>query len=299
MAEYAIETEQLTKQYHSVFAADHVSLHVQKGEIYGFIGRNGAGKTTCMKMICGLTKPTGGTVKINGSGSGGCSVIGNLIEAPGLYGGMTAAENLKCLALLHGKIADKLVPELLELVGLQQSSAQYVNQFSLGMRQRLGIAAALVGDPEILVLDEPINGLDPQGIADVRSLILRLKHDRGCTVMVSSHILSELAKIADTFGIIHNGRLLCEISAAELQNQTSDYTEIISENPQQVCDVLTAHGIQNIRLTAEGAVQFSGCTDRPAEINRMLFENGCSIIESKRNHTDLEQFYLNLTGGAV
>ena len=296
--EYAIETEQLTKQYNSVFAANRVSLHVQKGEIYGFIGRNGAGKTTCMKIICGLTKPNDGTVKINGQINSGCSVIGNLIEAPGLYGSMTAEENLQCLALLHGKKADKLIPELLELVGLSRFTKLYVSQFSLGMRQRLGIAAALVGKPEFLVLDEPINGLDPQGIADVRNLILHLKHERKCTIMISSHILSELAKIADTFGIIHNGCLLREISAEELQKQTADHTEIVSENPQQVCDALKAYGIQDIALTEDGTVRFFGCTDRAAEINRILFENGCSIIESRRNHTDLEQYYLNLTGGA-
>lgn len=297
--DYAIETEQLTKQYGSSYAANQVSLHIKKGEIYGFIGRNGAGKTTCMKMICGLTIPTGGSVKINGMKSGGCSVIGNLIEAPGLYGNMSAEENLKCLALLHGKKSETQIPELLELVGLRQNAKQYVNQFSLGMKQRLGIAAALVSEPEILVLDEPINGLDPQGIADVRSLILYLKNEKNCTIMVSSHILTELARIADTFGIIHNGRLLTEISAEALQKQTEDYMEIVSEDPQQVFDVLTAHGIRDVRMTEDRTVQFYGCTDRSAELNRMLFENGCSIIESRRNHTDLEQYYLKLTGGTA
>ena len=225
--DYVIETRELTKRYGQHAAADAVSLHVKRGEIYGFIGRNGAGKTTCMKMICGLTTPTSGGIRLFGKSeqeSGPLrSRIGSLIEEPGLYYEMTAYENLKCRCLMTGIDEKGYIDSLLELVGLSYARNRKAKAFSLGMRQRLGIALALTGNPEILVLDEPINGLDPQGIAEMRQLFVRLKEEKHLAIMISSHILEELAKLADTFGIIHDGRLLQEISREQLMEECSSY----------------------------------------------------------------------------
>lgn len=294
--EYAIETEKLTKRYSKQCAADSVSLHIPRGAIYGFIGRNGAGKTTCMKMICGITHPSSGKIRILGTENSGYERIGSLIEDPGLYYNMTAAQNLHCRCILTGADPEKNIMSLLRLVGLEQVASKEPAEYSLGMRQRLGIAMALVGYPEILVLDEPINGLDPQGIAEVRDLLYRLAKERNLTIMISSHILGELAKIADVFGIIHNGKLIAEISAAELMKNNTDVIEIRTDSTEKVSAVLTKQGVA-FNVTAEDTVQIHDASDHSMEINKLLIEGGCGIIESRIIRMDLEDYYLKLTGG--
>lgn len=220
MSEMLLETRGLTKQYGHHKAVDSVSMHIKKGAIYGFIGRNGAGKTTCLKMISGLSKPTSGEIEIFGYKGKDLqkvrSRVGCLIEAPGLYGNMTAYENLNIKCKLLGIKKADYVEEILKTVGLEQVGRKKTKHFSLGMKQRLGIGLALVGEPDLLVLDEPINGLDPQGIAEVRDTIQRLQKERNMTICISSHILEELSKIATDYGIIHNGSLLQELTRDEL-----------------------------------------------------------------------------------
>lgn len=229
--EYIVSTENLTKTYKKVNAADSVNLHINKGDIYGFIGRNGAGKTTTLKMLCGLANPTSGTFSLFGKSyeevlaTNAFSKIGCLVEEPGLYGSMTAFDNvyLKCLS---AGISDKeYARELLRLVDLADTGKKKAKSFSLGMKQRLGIAIALVGDPELLILDEPTNGLDPQGIMEIRETIQKLNQEKGITFIISSHILEELSKIATRYGIIDKGHLLEELSAEELKNKADNLEE--------------------------------------------------------------------------
>lgn len=300
--EYAITTNCLTKRYKRNVAVDSVSLHVKKGEIYGFIGRNGAGKTTCMKVICGLASPTAGEVSLfgrTGAQAAECfGKIGNLIENPGIYGNMTAEQNMEAKCILMGIQREGYVQELLKFVGLGDVGRKKAKQFSLGMRQRLGIALALVGEPEILVLDEPINGLDPQGIVEVRETLLRLKTEKNMTIMISSHILEELSKLADTYGIIDNGRLLQEISREELEEKCESFIRIRLDQPQTACTILEGMGISRMRIMDEHTLCVYERLEDSAWMNTALVRGGCSISEIVVIFGQLEDYYLQLTGGA-
>ena len=214
--EFILTTTNLTKTYGKKDAAKDINIHVREGEIYGLIGRNGAGKTTVMRVISGLSKATSGSYELFGENKFG---VGVLIESPGIYPNMSAEENirLKCIAL--GCNNSDYIQSLLKTVGLENTGKKPAGSFSLGMRQRLGIGLALVGDPRMIVLDEPINGLDPQGIVEVRKTLERLKNEKGITIMISSHILDELSKLADSYGIIHEGRLLDEFTTEELNDR--------------------------------------------------------------------------------
>ena len=299
--DYVIETRELTKRYGQHAAADAVSLHVKRGKIYGFIGRNGAGKTTCMKMICGLTTPTSGGIRLFGKSeqeSGSLrSRIGSLIEEPGLYYEMTAYENLKCRCLMTGIDEKGHIDSLLELVGLSYARNRKAKAFSLGMRQRLGIALALTGNPEILVLDEPINGLDPQGIAEMRQLFVRLKEEKHLAIMISSHILEELAKLADTFGIIHDGRLLQEISREQLMEECSSYAEIITTQPEQITASLEKMGYTRFQIMDKETVRVFERLDETAAMNRQLILDGCTVAQSRIVTAELEDYFFKITGG--
>ena len=214
--EYLLHTNGLTKQYGRHKAVNAVNIHIRQGDIYGLIGRNGAGKTTILKMISGLAAPTEGEFSLFGKTGKEAyqymSRIGTLIEAPGVYPNMSAAENLKLKCLAMGVRKKGVIEELLKTVGLSNAGKKKVKHFSLGMKQRLGIALALVGDPDLVILDEPINGLDPQGIAEIRETLSRLNKEKNITFIISSHILEELSKIATNYGIIHDGVLLQEMT---------------------------------------------------------------------------------------
>ena len=235
--EYAVETNCLTKKFHHHVAVSQINMHVKRGEIYGFIGRNGAGKTTCMKMLCGLSTQTDGEIRLFGKQGAETKAymerIGNLIENPGLYPNMTGYENLKCKCIAMGIYKKGYIEEILKQVGLENDRKKKVKNYSLGMKQRLGIGMALVGEPDLLILDEPINGLDPQGIAEIRDTLKRLNQKKGITILISSHILEELYKVADTFGIINQGELILELSKEELEKRCSDYIEIQTEDAQR------------------------------------------------------------------
>ena len=239
MSYYIIETCSLTKMYGEQASVSDLSIHVKKGRIYGLLGRNGAGKTTTMKMLLGLTAPTSGEVKIFGKPIYGNEKkilprVGCLIESPGFYPNLTATENLKIFAKLRGLKGSNYIRSALERVNLPSQDTKLFSQYSLGMKQRLAIALAVMHDPAVLVLDEPINGLDPIGIAEVRSFIRELCDVRGKTILISSHILSEIALLADDIGIIDHGVLLEESSMGELEKKNSKYIML------QVSDVSKA-----------------------------------------------------------
>lgn len=301
--EYLLRTNGLTKRYGHKTAVDHVNLHIRQGAIYGLIGRNGAGKTTILRMIAGLASPTEGEISLFGETGKKAlymtSRIGTLIEAPGLYPNMSAAENLKLKCLALGVRKKGYIDELLDAVGLSGVGRKRVRNFSLGMKQRLGIALALVGDPDLLVLDEPINGLDPQGIAEVRETLSRLNRDRNITLMISSHILEELSKIATDYGIIHNGVLLQELTQEELLARCSERIELKTDDPRRACVVLEEMGIHDYKVIDAGTIQIFERLNDGGEITMKLAENGVKTMGITVKNEALEDYYLNLTGGAI
>lgn len=302
MSEILLQTAGLTKQYGHHKAVDHVDLHIKKGAIYGFIGRNGAGKTTCLRMISGLASPTEGEISIFGySGRKLKNVrsrIGCLIEEPGLYKNMTAQDNLTVKCKLFGIKKKGYIDELLETVGLKEAGKKKVRHFSLGMRQRLGIALALVGEPDLLVLDEPINGLDPQGIAEVRDTIQSLRDRRNMTVLISSHILEELSKIATDYGIIHNGSLLQELTREELMQRCSERIEMTLENPEAALPVLDSMGFVSYQVVDRHHIHIFERLNESDVLNMALVRAGIPVKGLSIISEELENHFLNLTGGA-
>ncbi|HIX66752.1 MAG TPA: ABC transporter ATP-binding protein [Candidatus Anaerostipes excrementavium] len=300
--EELLRTYGLTKQFGKHRAVDHVDLHVNRGAIYGFIGRNGAGKTTFLRMVCGLAAPTEGEIEIFGARGKELqkirSRIGCLIEGPGLYGNMTAKENMEIKCRFCGIKRPGYIEELLDMVGLSDVGKKKTKKFSLGMKQRLGIAMALIGEPDLLVLDEPINGLDPQGIAEVRDIILRLNRERNMTILISSHILEELSKISTDYGIIHHGCLLQELTREELMEKCSDRIEITLNQAKAAVPVLDGLGIKNYRVVDRDHIHIFERLDESGQINMELTKAGITVTEIAKTSEELESYFLNLTGGA-
>ena len=301
--EYILTTDNLTKVYGEKRAADAVSLHIKKGDVYGLIGRNGAGKTTILKMICGLSRPTSGSVTFLGKTgselSSEMSKIGSLIESPALFLKMTAYQNLKIKCILCGKNDDEYIKSLLKQVGLENVEKKSVQNFSLGMKQRLGIALALVGDPEFIVLDEPINGLDPQGIAEMREIIARLSKELGMTVIVSSHILDELAKVANSFGIINDGKLIDEFTSKELEMRCGKYVRLKTGDVEKSEKVLADNGISSYSILENGNIKINGEIEDTSKLIAALVGAGVPVYELASVQSTLEEYYLNRTGGGV
>ena len=242
--EFIVETKDLTKKFSNKIAVNNVDMHIKKGDIYGFIGKNGAGKTTAMKMILGLLNPTDGEILINNSKELDKErrKIGSLIENPGIYKGCTAYENLKRFSIIYGG-NDSEIKDILELVGLADTGKKKAGKFSLGMKQRLGIAITLLGNPELLVLDEPINGLDPAGIKEIRDLLVKLNEERGVTILISSHILDELARITTTYGIINDGSLIEEVSSEELEENCKRNLMIKVNDVEKATKILESNNL--------------------------------------------------------
>lgn len=293
MSELILTTSGLTKSFKKFKAVDNVNLHIEKGAIYGFIGRNGAGKTTFLKMIAGLSSPTSGKIENHIAKE----KIGCLIENPGLYPNMSAYTNLAIKCHAFG-ISDKnYINDLLKLVGLSETGKKKTKQFSLGMKQRLGIAMALVGEPELLLLDEPINGLDPQGIIEVRETILKLNKERGITILISSHILEELSKIATHYGIIEKGELIKEFTSDELLNICNDGVVVNAQDVNAAEDVLKAMGIADYKVLEDAKIAINGNTENSAKINKALVDAGVDVYEIYIKGQQLEEYFVDLTGG--
>lgn len=301
--EYVLRTSNLTKNFQKHCAVDNVSIHIKRGEIYGFIGRNGAGKTTFMKMISGLAVPSSGEIELFGDKNddmGECrNRIGSLIENPGIYPNMSGESNLRCKSLALGIHRVDYEKKLMEMVGLKDVGKKRVKNYSIGMKQRLGIAMAMVGEPDFLILDEPINGLDPQGIVEVRDILLKLKNEKNMTILISSHILEELSKIADTFGIIHEGRLVQEISSEELMEKCSDYIEIKLNRTDIAVTHIEQMGFKNYKVTDNETICIYDQLERSGELNRILVENGIDVRAVSVVREKLENYFLKLIGGDI
>lgn len=303
MSEYLLQTACLTKKYGRQNAVDSLSLNIKKGSIYGLIGRNGAGKTTFMKMISGLAKPTSGDIKLFGDNSGDSGSqqcrIGALIEVPGIYDDMTAFDNMKMKAIAMGVYSKDKINELLTLVGLADTGRKKAGKFSLGMKQRLGIAMSMIGTPDLLILDEPINGLDPQGIIEIRNVIAKLNREYEITIIISSHILDELARIATHYAIINEGRLVLELPKEDLLARCTECIEIKSDEIKKICVVLEEMGFSDYEVYEDGAMRVNNCCDKVGEINMEIAKRGISIRSISVRQESLEEFFVNITGEAA
>ena len=297
--EYIVETTNLCKQYPGKLACDSINMKIRKGDIYGFIGKNGAGKTTLMKILLGLTNATSGSFKLFESDNldEQRKKIGSLIEAPGLYKDCSAYENMKRFSMIYGGTKEE-INELLKIVGLDNVGKRKAGQFSLGMRQRLGIAISMLGNPELLILDEPINGLDPAGIKEIRDTLLKINKERGVTMLVSSHLLDELAKITTRYGIINNGVLVEEIDAAELEERCKTSLVITSDNAKRVVELLMANNIIDSESYTinENSVVITKGFDKPAEINELLVKSGLKVSELKVSGEGFENYFIERIG---
>lgn len=295
--ENVLKAKNIVKKYNNRKVLDSVDMNISKGDIYGFIGKNGAGKTTFMKVVLDLTKPDSGTVELfNGKSINETGLkVGSLIEAPGLYKNATGLENLKRFAILYGDDETDLM-NLLEEVGLKNAAKKKVKGYSLGMRQRLGIAISLLGNPEFLLLDEPINGLDPEGIKDIRDLILKLNKEKGITFLVSSHLLDELSKIVTRYGIINNGQLIEEIDAKMLRDKCKNKLVIEVNNPEKAKEIISPL-INDKEITIENnKLEIESFSDSVL-INKTLINNGFEVSAIYQNESSLEEYFMQRIGG--
>lgn len=297
--EVVLKAEKLTKKFKNKLALDSVSLEVKKGDIYGLIGKNGAGKTTFIKVVTGLIKSTSGDIELFGSKdlNNGRKKIGTVIESPAWYPNFTARQNLEVHKKLLGNIKNNDIDDILKIVGLSDTGRKKAKHFSLGMKQRLGIAIALMGEPEFLVLDEPINGLDPTGIKDMRDLILYLNKERGITILISSHILEELSKVATCYGIISDGVLVDQFETKELNNRLKNYIEIQVGNVEKAINVIKEDIKTNNFDVVDNKIRLYDHFDNMAEINDTLVKNGILVESLSYKNDDSESYFINLMGG--
>lgn len=296
---FAIETTALTKMYGDKAAVKRLDLKVREGEIYGFIGRNGAGKSTTLKMLSGLASPTEGEIRLFGKPVSDPVVrrrLGVLIEAAGLYPNMTARQNVVMKAKCMGLADENSVDYVLQVTGMQDAGKKKVKHFSMGMKQRLGVALALLGNPDMLILDEPLNGLDPEGIRELRQLVLKL-HEEGKTILVSSHILGELSKISTNYGIIKDGELIEQITREELEEKCQDYFQIQVQDVQRALAMIqeTFPEVQ-AEVSDARSIRLYGVKDG-AELNQMLVENQIAVYASGFHRMDLEGYFLDRMEG--
>lgn len=300
--EYILEANALTKRYRKFSALNGLTMHIPKGSIYGFVGRNGAGKTTLIRLICGLQEPSGGEYLLNGIKCTDRGIIksrsriGAVVESPAIYPEMTAEQNLRQQNYTLRSADSAEISELLSLVGLDNTGKKKVKNFSLGMRQRLGIAVALAGNPEFLILDEPTNGLDPQGIIEMRELILKLNAEKGITVLISSHILDELSRLATHYGFIDRGHMLREMSAEELEQACRKSISMNVSDTGILSEVLDGYGVEYEIIDSGKAKIFAEI--QVTELVTRLFLRGCTVYSMRENDESLESFYMNLVGGA-
>lgn len=303
MSDMIIETINLTKQYGEQKSVNNLNLQVKQGRIYGLLGRNGAGKTTTMKLLLNLTDPTYGEIRIFGKNIKKDAKkilprIGSLIEAPGFYPNLTGTENLKIFALLRGTPTRNAIQDSLETVGLPYGDKKLFSQYSLGMKQRLAIALAIMHDPELLILDEPVNGLDPIGIAEMRSFIRGLSSIKKKTILISSHILSEISLLADDIGIIDHGVLLEQESLVNLEEKNGRYLHFIISDPSQAARILEKNfNTKNFTVEQGNSLRIYEDHLPAALLNRTFVENGLEVSEARTCEDSLEDYFRRITGG--
>jgi len=300
--EYILQTSQLVKKYGKFTALAGLTMNVPKGSIYGFVGRNGAGKTTLIRLITGLNNPTSGDFSLFGAKNNTPDIlrarrkVGAVVETPSLHPEMTARDNL----IQHYKtlgLPPTDLDNILNLVGLPNTGRKKAKNFSLGMRQRLGIAFSLVGNPEFLVLDEPINGLDPQGIMEVREMIMRLNQERGITILISSHILDELSRLATHYGFVDKGMLLQELSAEELNERCRSSLRVTVNDTALLSKTLDEMNLEYKVLSDTEADIFTQVNVTPLVL--ALNNNGCEVIRMTERHESLENYFMGLVGGGA
>ncbi len=300
MMEYILQTDNIVKSYGKTKALNGLSMKIPKGAIYGFIGRNGAGKTTAIRIICGLQNPNEGSFtlfNVNSHDKKICEVrkrTGAIIEKPAFYSDLSAEKNLKLQYDMLGIPSYDDIPELLKLVGLSDTEKKKAGKFSLGMKQRLGIAIALAGNPDFILLDEPINGIDPQGIVEIRELILTINKEKGVTVLISSHILDELSKLATHYGFIDKGRIVEEISAEELEKKCRKVTKLKVSDEKALLLLLDEIGF-DYEVEADGHINVFGKIN-VTELVTKLASSGCELLSVNESDESLENYYINLVG---
>ncbi len=300
--ENILTVNNLKKTYGKFNALNGLSMNVPKGSVYGFVGKNGAGKTTLIRLVCGLQFATEGSFTLYGKSSLSSDIskarrrMGAVVETPSIYLDMTAVDNLKQQYRVIGAPSFDGIPELLKLVGLADTGKKKARNFSLGMRQRLGIAVALCGSPDFLLLDEPINGLDPQGIIEIRELILNLNRDRGITVLISSHILDELSKLATHYGFIDNGKLVKEISAEDLEKECRKAARVSVSNTKALALTLDGLGLEYRILDDKTADIFGEISI--TKLTEALKDSGCELFSINEHDESLEAYFINLVGGS-
>lgn len=305
MNEYVLRTHRITKQYKNDYALKSVDLNVRKGDIYGFIGQNGAGKSSLIRIAVGLSIPTDGTVKLFGESSTGSLALarkrmGVIVESPALLPHMTAHENLEVHRLQRGIPGKECISKTLALVGLEDTGKKKAKNFSLGMKQRLGLAGALLHEPEFLILDEPTNGLDPMGIIELRELIKTLNREKGLTVLISSHILSELHLLADRYGFIHKGELLEEMSAKELNEKCKQHLRIRVNHAEKAASVIeTELHTTDFEVMPDGTIKLYRYLDDVRKVSVALTASGLIIEQFMPMGDDLESYFTKLVGGDV
>lgn len=299
---YVLKTRNLTKSYNQVPVVNQVNINVCKGDIYGLIGKNGAGKTTLMKMICGLVRPTDGKLELFESDNlvEERKRIGCMIEQPALYPNMTASEHLIYYNKLMGMKGTHAVDEVLELVGLAGTQKKKTKQFSLGMKQRLSIAIALLGNPDMLILDEPINGLDPTGIKEIRELIMRLNKEQNITIIISSHILGELSKVATRYGVIESGNLVEEFTKEELEQRCKTCIQVVVDDMKMAAYVLDdIIQSKDYKIVDDNTVYIYDHLDEKRNINEQLVRNNVAVEDINLVGQDLEMYFMELMGGCA
>ncbi|MGE7914949.1 ABC transporter ATP-binding protein [Lysinibacillus xylanilyticus] len=302
---YIVKTNQLTKVYEGKEVVSAVNMHVKKGEIYGFLGPNGAGKTTVMKMLTNLTKPTGGDIEIFGEKLTDQSYevlkrLGTIIEYPIFYENLTAKETLELHCEYMGYYDKKEITHVLDLVKLTNTEKKRVKDFSLGMKQRLGIARAIITKPELLILDEPINGLDPVGIKELRELFKMLCKEYGITIIISSHILGEIEQMADTIGVIKNGRLITEVSMDAVNHSQADYIEVIVNDGKKAAFIIEKElHITNFKLMDDNSIRIYESTASQKVLTKTLIEHDIEIEGISKKTSSLEDYFLKLINGGV
>ena len=300
--EYILRTNTVSKKYTNYYAVDKVSISIQKGEIYGLIGENGAGKSTLMKMIAGLVEPSEGSIELSGNFVPQTERyrIGCVIESPALYAELTAKQNLEVFRKAYGLSSKESVQQILKQVGLSQYENKIVKKFSLGMKQRLAIGVALLGNPDFLILDEPINGLDPTGIQDMRNFLLKLNREEHITIMISSHILGELSKIATKYGIIKNGKLIEEITAKELNEKCQCCLKIKASDTAQAAILIEKNlHTKNYEILSDNNIRIFEYVDNPGIVNSLLVNHGISVDECTVTKESLEDYFNEKMRGGI
>ncbi|CDB23346.1 aBC transporter ATP-binding protein [Clostridium sp. CAG:557] len=298
--ENILKTVDITKKFSKKVAVSAVNMNIKKGDIYGFIGRNGAGKTTLIKMLVGLSQPTSGSIELFDSKNLNKArrKIGTVIEAPAFIPHLSARQNMLIQWTLLGSKDKSIIDETLKLVGLDNVGNKKVKKFSLGMKQRLGIAMTLMGEPEFLILDEPTNGLDPEGIIEIRQMLKKLNQEKGLTILISSHILGELSKLATRYGIINDGVLIDEFTEQELTERCQSSLIVKVNDINKACEILKSElNTDKFSVLNENTLEVFDFVDNPGKVNSILAKNDIIIDSISKKSVDLEDYFMKVIGG--